>query len=193
MIKQTLAAIALGSLLALGGTPAMAAPQGGHGWSHHEGEHSKMFKQLDLTAQQKEQVKGIVKKSFASGKEEWRALRKQRETFMAMKPTDSGYQAAAQSLADAEGKAASARVERMANVRAQIYGVLTPQQQAKWATLQAERKEHRMKHAERRAQRHAAKKAAPAAEPAAPASDAGAASSATPAAPAAPTAPAANQ
>lgn len=162
MIKQTVAALALGSLLALGGMPAMAAQHAGHQqWSHHGEGHSMMLKKLDLTAEQQTKVQGIMKANYAQMREQRAELRGKREAFGKLKPTDGGYQAAADALAQAEGQAATARVERMAKVRAEIYGVLTPQQQAKWATLQEERRAKRAERKQQRAARHAEKAAQP--------------------------------
>jgi Spy/CpxP family protein refolding chaperone len=142
MRKNLIAGLALCSALALGSVPAMAAPQAGPhaGWSHHGGKHGmKMLEQLNLTAEQKASVKQIMKSHFEQNKGQWQQLRQQRRAFEAMKPTDSDYQSAAASLADAEGKAAIARVQQMANVRADIYKVLTPEQQTKLESLKAER------------------------------------------------------
>lgn len=142
MRKNLIVGLALSSALALGSVPALAAPQAGPhaGWSHHGGRHGmKLLEQLNLTAEQKASVKQILKSHFEQNKGEWQQLRQQRQAFEAMKPTDSGYQAAAASLADAEGKAAMNRVQQMASVRADIYKVLTPEQQTKLDSLKAER------------------------------------------------------
>lgn len=162
MIKQAIAAAALGSLLALGSVPAMAAQHGGAGWSHHEGAHSKMMKQLDLTADQQAKVKAIFKDNFAQTKEQRADVRTKRKAFMDMKPTDSGYQAAADALAQAEGQAATTRVEGMAKVRSQVWALLTPAQQAKWTTLHQERQKKWEEHAQKKAAKHAEKSADPA-------------------------------
>ena len=50
-----------------------------------------------------------------------------------MTPDQVGYQAAAARLAQAEGSAMQVRVQQSANVRAQVYAVLTPTQKAKLA------------------------------------------------------------
>jgi Spy/CpxP family protein refolding chaperone len=72
-------------------------------------------------------------------------LRQQRSAFEAMTPNQVGYQAAAASLAQAEGQATQARVQQKANLRAQIYAVLTPAQQAQAATLKAQAQSRRAK------------------------------------------------
>lgn len=137
MHKQALLGLALGSALAIG-TVAVAAPPGMGGWGGHHGYGQMgMFNKLNLTDAQRAQIKQIMQASRAQNQPARRALQQQRATFAAMPPNAVGYQAAATSLAQAEGQATQQRVERMANVRAQVYAVLTTAQQAQLATLKA--------------------------------------------------------
>ena len=55
----------------------------------------------------------------------------------------SANQKAAASLAQAEGQATQVRVQQQANLRAQIYAVLTPQQQVQAVTLKAQEQARR--------------------------------------------------
>lgn len=160
MRNNLIIGLALSSALALGAAPAMAAPQAGPhaGWSHHGDRHgTRLLDQLNLTAEQKASVQQIMKSHAGQNRSEWQQLRQQRQAFAAMKPTDSGYQAAASALADAEGKAASARVEQMASVRADIYKVLTPEQQTKFDGLMAERQAKRQERRKKWQESHAQK------------------------------------
>ena len=146
MRKHTLLSLALASALAIGTTVAMAAPgasgpnASNHGWHGHHDRHGQMmmFHKLNLSDAQKASVKQIVSTSRQQNKTQWQALRQQRAAFEAMTPNQVGYQAAAASLAQAEGQATQTRVQQMANVRAQIYAVLTPAQQAQAATFKAQ-------------------------------------------------------
>lgn len=139
MRKPLLISLALGSVLALG-SYAVAAQTGPHGgWGHH-GHHGMMaFHKLGLSDTQKANIKQIMQTNFAQTKTQFQALRQQRQAFAALTPTSPGYQAAATSLAQAEASAAQARVLRQANIRAQVYAVLTPAQQAQLATQKAQR------------------------------------------------------
>ena len=145
MRKRTLLGLALASALAIGTTVVMAAPGAGgpgfsgHGW-HGQRGHGQMMMlgKLNLSDAQKASVKQIISTSRTQNKAQWQAVRQQREAFEAMTPNQAGYQAAAASLAQAEGQATQARVQQMANLRAQIYAVLTPAQQAQAATLEAQ-------------------------------------------------------
>lgn len=142
MRKHTLLGLALASALAIGATVAMAAPgaggpeSSGHGrHGHHEHSQMRMLAKLNLSDAQKASIKQIVSTNREQNKGPRQALRQQRDAFESMTPNQVGYQAAAASLAQAEGQATQARVQQKANVRAQIYAVLTPEQQAQAATL----------------------------------------------------------
>ena len=145
MRKHTLLGLALASALAIGTTVAMAAPNAGgpgssdHGWHGHRGHgQMMMLHKLNLSDAQKASIKQIVSKNREQNKDQRQALRQQRAAFESMTPNQVGYQAAAASLAQAEGQATQVRVQQMANLRAQIYAVLTPAQQAQAATLKAQ-------------------------------------------------------
>ena len=151
MRKHTLLGLALASALAIGTTAALAAPgaggpdSSGHGWHGHEGRHGDsqmmMLHKLNLSDAQKASIKQIVSANRAQNKGQ--ALRQQRAAFESMTPNDVGYQKAAASLAQAEGQATQVRVQQQANLRAQIYAVLTPQQQAQAATFKAQEQARR--------------------------------------------------
>lgn len=157
MRKNLFIGLALSTALALG-SAAVAAQPGPHGgWGHRGGEHGMMaLHKLNLSDAQKASVKQIMQSSFEQNKGQRQAVRQQREAFEAMKPTDPGYQAAAAALAQAEGAATTARVQQMANVRAQIYNVLTPAQQSQLATMKAQQQERKQQWQQFKAQQKAA-------------------------------------
>lgn len=151
MRKNLTLALAMTSALALAPFAIAAAtgqdggPQagwhGGHGHGH--GDFAGAYAKLNLTDTQKANIKQIMQNSFSQTKTQRQNLRQQREAFEQMAPNASGYQAAANALAQAEGAAATARVQQRAAIRAQIYAVLTPAQQAQLATMKAEREARR--------------------------------------------------
>lgn len=138
MYKKTLLGVTLGSVLAAA-TVAVAAPPGG-AWHHGRGGYVRvgMLGKLDLTDAQRAQIKQIMQNNRMQNKPARQALRQQREAFRAMTPNAVGYQAAAASLAQAEGQATQTRVQQAASLRARIYAILTPAQQARLATLKAQ-------------------------------------------------------
>jgi len=159
MRKNLILGLALSSALAIGSFAVTAQGAPGPGdWGHHGPSHHGMMDlhKLNLTDAQKASIKQIMKSSFAQNKSQFQALRQQRQAFEAMSPTDAGYQSAAASLAQAEGAATTARVQQMANVRAQIYNLLTPAQQSQLATLKAQQEARRQQWEQLRAQQKAA-------------------------------------
>ncbi|MBD8899853.1 Spy/CpxP family protein refolding chaperone [Rhodanobacter sp. DHG33] len=161
MRKNLILGLALSSALAIGSFAVAAqgapGPGGPGGWGHHGGRHGMMdFHKLNLTDAQKASIKQIMKSNFEQNKSQRQALRQQHEAFEAMSPTDAGYQAAAASLAQAEGAATTARVQQMANIRAQIYNVLTPAQQSQLAAQKAQAQARRQQWEQFRAQQKAA-------------------------------------
>ncbi len=158
MRKSTFLGLALASALTIGSFSAFAQPGfgGPGGWhGHHHGDFGG-FQQLNLSDAQKASIKQIVKGSFQQNKSQFQALHQQREAFEALSPTSSGYQAAANSLAQAEASAAQARTLQRASIRAQIYAVLTPAQQSQLATLKAQRAQQKQQWEQFRAQQKAA-------------------------------------
>lgn len=145
MRKNLILGLALSSALAIGSfaVAAQGAPDHG-GWGHHGGHHGMMaLGKLNLSDAQKASIRQIMQSNFEQNKGQRQALRQQRQAFEAMNPTDPGYQAAAASLAQAEGAATTARVQQMANVRAQVYNVLTPAQQSQMASMKAQQQARR--------------------------------------------------
>lgn len=156
MRKQTFLGLALASALAIGSTVAIAAPFGGQGHGHgrhgHGDRQMKMMHKLNLTDAQKTSIKQIISSHREQNKAARQALRQQRQAFEAMTPGSAGYQAAAASLAQASGQATQTRIQEMANIRAQVYALLTPSQRAQAATLKAKAQARREKWQEFKAQ-----------------------------------------
>jgi P pilus assembly/Cpx signaling pathway, periplasmic inhibitor/zinc-resistance associated protein len=155
MRKNLILGLALSSALAIGSfaVAAQGAPGHGGGWDHYGGHHGMMeLGKLNLSDAQKASIKQIMQSSFEQNKSQRQALRQQRQAFEAMNPTDPGYQAAAASLAQAEGAATTARVQQMANVRAQVYNVLTPAQQSQLASMKAQQQARKQQWQEFKAQ-----------------------------------------
>ncbi len=166
MRKTILLGLTLASAVTLS-TFAVAAPPGGsggpggwHGQGHGHGGQFMELKKLNLTDAQRASIKQIVKASFEQNKTQRTALRQQRSAFESMTPDQVGYTSAASSLAQAEGAATQARVQQQANVRAQIYAVLTAPQKAQLATFKAQR-ESRMQEWKQFKAQHADGSAAP--------------------------------
>lgn len=168
MRKNITLGLVLTSAMALA-TLAVAAPAGQDAGSRHGGHSHRhgqdmAFRKLDLSDAQRASIKQIVHNSFAQNKTQWQALRQQRKAFESMTPDQVGYQATAARLAQAEGDATRVRVQQKANVRAQIYAVLTPAQKAQMATMRAQKQARREQWKQFKAEHPASSQTAPAAQ-----------------------------
>ncbi|MBS0381908.1 MAG: Spy/CpxP family protein refolding chaperone [Proteobacteria bacterium] len=119
--------------------PAIGASS--HGW---RGEHgmdmgSHMYAKLDLTDAQRSQIKQLTQQSVAQAKPQMQALRQARLAYESATPGTAAYQTAASNLAQMESDAARTHVTQRADLRAQIYQLLTPAQQTQLAQIQAQR------------------------------------------------------
>jgi periplasmic protein CpxP/Spy len=126
----------IGTLAALGlaGLAWAGAPGGGHG--HHGGagmEFMHVLKQLDLSPEQKTQIKSIMESSRSQFQALGDSMRQNHEALLSTPPTDASYPALLQKAKEN----AAARIDQMHAVHQQIYSVLTPEQQAKIPSIVA--------------------------------------------------------
>lgn len=124
----------------LGCAPLAFAQQAGAGWHGHHGMAmgSHMYDKLNLSDAQRTQIKQLTRQDFAHAKPQMQSLRQARQAYESATPGTTAYQTAASSLAEAEADAARTRVTNEANLRAQIYQVLTPTQRTQLADMQAQ-------------------------------------------------------
>lgn len=113
---------------------------GGEGWHHHHRGGALMheLKALNLSDSQKASVKTLFQNARQQLKPQFEAVRTQREALNATTPGTAAYNNAASALATAASAAASARVQQEAELRTQIYALLTDAQKQQLATLQAQ-------------------------------------------------------
>ncbi|OOG49170.1 Spy/CpxP family protein refolding chaperone [Rhodanobacter sp. C01] len=139
MRKSIFLGLILASAVAATSFTVAAQTGGPHGgWHSHGHGQFLALNKLNLTDAQRASIKQIVTTSFTQNKTQRQALQQQRSAFRSMTPDQVGYQAAAASLAQAEGTAAQARVQQRANITAQIYAVLTAPQKAQLATFKTQ-------------------------------------------------------
>lgn len=126
----------------LGCAPLAFAQQTDHAWHGHHGMAmgGHMYDQLNLSDAQHTQIKQLTRQTLAQAKPQMQALRQARQAFESATPGTAGYQTAASNLAEAEADAARTRTTTRANLRAQIYQVLTPAQRTQLASLRAQHK-----------------------------------------------------
>src|SRR3984885_9281858 len=118
-------------------TTPPAGPTGHHGWHHHRGPWH-MLSKLGLSDAQKTQIKSIM----TAAKPEMQSLHQQMRANMQKleqtQPSDANYSAIASQVSQAHGSLSAQMMTQRANVRAQIFKVLTPAQQTQFATLRAQ-------------------------------------------------------
>lgn len=126
---------------ALGCAPLAFAQTAGHAWHGRQGMAmaGHMYDKLNLTDTQRDSIKQLRQQNFAQMKPQMQALRQARQAYESATPGTAAYQTAASNLAEAEADAVRARVTSQANLRAQIYKVLTPTQQTQLANMRAQR------------------------------------------------------
>src|SRR6202453_941513 len=118
-------------------TTPPAGPSGHHGWHHHRGPWHLLSK-LGLSDAQKTQIKSIM----TAAKPEMQSLHQQMRTNMQKlqqtPPSDANYSTIASQVSQTHGSLSAQMMTQRANVRAQIFKVLTPAQQTQLATLKAQ-------------------------------------------------------
>ncbi|HWG10993.1 MAG TPA: Spy/CpxP family protein refolding chaperone [Rhodanobacteraceae bacterium] len=139
-MRKTL--LSLIGAVAIGGSALALAAPGGPGFGHGDHGHGMTamheLGKLDLSDAQRASIKQFSKQTFQQVKPQMQALHQQREAFESLAPTASGYQAAANSLADAEAAATRTHVLQEASLRAQVYNILTPAQRNQLASDRAQ-------------------------------------------------------
>jgi protein CpxP len=132
---------AAGVSLAGGGDDPSTPPLGAHGWHHHGGPWHLLGK-LDLSAAQKQQIKEIM----AAAHPQMQSLHEQiRANALKMRqtpPTDPNYASVASQASQTHGSLAAQMMSQQADVRAQVFKVLTPAQQTQLAALEAQMQTH---------------------------------------------------
>jgi protein CpxP len=126
-------------------TTAPAPPAGGHGphgWHHHGGPWH-MLSKLNLTAEQKTQVKSIM----TAARPQMESLHQQMHANMLKlqqtAPTDPNYTTVTSQVSQTHGSLQAQMLTQHAEIRAQVFKVLTPAQQTQLTALEAQMQAHR--------------------------------------------------
>jgi periplasmic protein CpxP/Spy len=111
---------------------------GAHDWHHHRGGPWHLLGKLNLSADQKQQVKDIM----TAARPQMQSLHEQMHANMLKlqqtKPTDPNYSSVASQVSQTHGALAAQALTQHAEMRAQIFKILTPEQQTELATLEAQ-------------------------------------------------------
>jgi protein CpxP len=134
---------ATGASVASAAAEATATQPPGPG-RHHHGEPWHLLGKLDLNAAQKLQIKEIM----TAARPQMQSLHEQMQSnsmkLWQTQPSDPNYAGIVSQVSQTHGSLAAQMLTQRADLRAQVFKVLTPAQQAQLSALEAE------KHAQKR-------------------------------------------
>jgi protein CpxP len=116
------------------------APPGPHGW-HHGGPWHLLGK-LGLSAAQKQQIKDIMAAAHPQMQSLHQQMRANSLKMQQARPTDPNYANIASLTSQTHGTLSAQIMAQRADLRAQVFKVLTPEQQSQLATLEAQSRPH---------------------------------------------------
>ena len=123
-------------------TATQPPPPGAHGGHHHHGPWHLLGK-LGLSATQKQQIKQI----FTAAHPQMQALHEQMHAnslkLQQTSPSDSNYASVVSQVSQTHGSLSTQMITQHADLRAQVFKVLTPAQQAQLMTLEAQAAAHK--------------------------------------------------
>jgi len=134
-----LAAAGMSVASAADDTAVQPPPPGPHGWHHHGGPMHLLSK-LDLTADQQQQVKDIMTAARPQMESLHQQMHANMQKLQQTQPTDPNYSSITSQVSQTHGSLSAQMMAQKAEVRAQVFKVLTPAQQAQLATLEAQMK-----------------------------------------------------
>jgi Spy/CpxP family protein refolding chaperone len=101
-----------------------------------------LLNKLNLSAAQKQQIKDIMTAAHPQMQSLHEQMRANSLKLRQTQPSDPNYASVVSQVSQTQGSLAAQRVTQRADVRAQVFKVLTPPQQAELATLEAEMQPH---------------------------------------------------
>jgi periplasmic protein CpxP/Spy len=123
--------------------PQTAAPQtAAQGWHHHGGPWHLLGK-LNLSASQKQQIKDIMTTAHPQMQSLHEQMRANMQKLQQTAPTDPNYSSIASQVGQTHGSLAAQALTQRAELRAQVFKVLTPAQQSQLTALEAEMRSHK--------------------------------------------------
>ena len=116
--------------------PAPAPGAGPHGWGH--GGPGHLFSKLGLSADQQASIKAIMTAAKPQMKSMHEQMRANHLKLMQTKPDDPNYGNLVAEVAQSNAALASQRTAQAAELRTQMYAVLTPAQKTQLTALEAQ-------------------------------------------------------
>jgi periplasmic protein CpxP/Spy len=119
-------------------------PPGPHG-GHHGGPWH-MLEKLGLSAAQKDQIKQIMSAAHPQMQTLHDQMRANSLKLEQTQPTDPNYANISAQVSQTHGTLSAQMMSQRADIRGQVFRVLTPAQQAQLTTLEAQRQSHKHGH-----------------------------------------------
>jgi periplasmic protein CpxP/Spy len=141
MSALSTAACADDAAAATTGSPAAGTPGAGpHGWGHGPGGDGlgHLYSKLGLSAEQQSSIKAIATAAKPQMKSMHDQMRANHLKLMQTKPDDPNYGNVVAAVAQSNAALASQRTSHMAELRTQMYAVLTPAQKTQLTALEAQ-------------------------------------------------------
>jgi protein CpxP len=124
-------------------TATQPPPSPGPAGRHHHGGPWHLLGKLDLNAAQKQQIKEIM----TAAHPQMQSLHEQMQTnslkLRQTQPSDPNYASIASQVSQTHGSLAAQMMTQRADLRAQVFKVLTPAQQTQLTALEAEMQTHK--------------------------------------------------
>ena len=118
--------------------PAQAPGAGPHEWGHGPGGPGHLFSKLGLNAEQQASIKAIMTAAKPQMKSMHDQMRANHLKLMQTKPDDPNYGNVVAEVAQSNAALASQRTSHAAELRTQMYAVLTPAQKTQLTALEAQ-------------------------------------------------------
>ncbi|MGA2777971.1 MAG: Spy/CpxP family protein refolding chaperone [Steroidobacteraceae bacterium] len=118
-------------------TAPAAGPYGGH-HGHHGWGLAHLYSKLGLSADQQASVKSILTAAGPGLKSLHQQMRANSLKLRQTTPDDPNYASVANEVSQTHGALSTQLVAQMADVRSQLYAILTPAQKTQLAALQAQ-------------------------------------------------------
>ncbi len=117
-------------------TTAPAPPAGPRGWHHHGPGH--LYSKLNLSTEQQASIKTIMSNAGPQMKSIHQEMRANSLKLGQTQPNDPNYANVVAQVTEANGSLHSQMITQREALRAQVFKILTPQQQTQLAALQAQ-------------------------------------------------------
>ena len=125
---------------------------------HHRGGHGMMFRGLDLTDEQKTQMKAIRQANRENIKPIREQMKTNRQKLQTLSESGTFDEAQVQAIASQQGTLSAQMIVEKEKVKSQMFNLLTPEQKAKAAELKAQFQQKRQERMQKRQERRNAKK-----------------------------------